>query len=136
MSRWAWAEVSPAAIEHNVRTLRSEVQPAELWAVVKADGYGHGAPLAARAALAGGATGLCVALVQEGVALRQAGIEAPVLVLSEQPAEALEAAVRHRLALTVYSLDMIAAIAAAGAGPATSAAENTRFSSNTASFGR
>ena len=114
MSRWAWAEVSPAAIEHNVRTLCADVQPAELWAVVKADGYGHGASLAARAALAGGATGLCVALVQEGVALRQAGIDAPLLVLSEQPAEALEAAVRHRLALTVYSLDMIAAIAAAG----------------------
>ena len=38
MSRWAWAEVSPAAIEHNVRTLCADVQPAELWAVVKADG--------------------------------------------------------------------------------------------------
>jgi len=115
MSRWAWVEVSPAAIEHNARTLVAAVQPAQAWAVVKADGYGHGALLAARAALAGGATGLCVALVQEGVALRQAGIEAPLLVLSEQPAEALPAALQHRLALTVYSFDSLGALAAAGA---------------------
>lgn len=115
MSRWAWAEVSPRAIEHNVRAIVAEVQPAQVWAVVKADGYGHGALLAARAALAGGATGLCVALVQEGVALREAGIDCSLLVLSEQPAEALPAAVQHGLALTVYSLDSLAAIAATGA---------------------
>ena len=115
MSRWAWAEVSPGAIEHNVSTIVSEVQPAQVWAVVKADGYGHGAVLAARAALAGGATGLCVALVQEGVALREAGIACPLLVLSQQPAEVLPAAVQHGLALTVYSLEALAEIAAAGA---------------------
>ena len=115
MSRWAWAEVSVAALEHNVRSLVAEMRPAQVWAVVKADGYGHGALLAARAALAGGASGLCVALVQEGVALREAGIDCPLLVLSEQPAEALPAAVQHGLALTVYSLDTLTALAAAGA---------------------
>lgn len=115
MSRWAWAEVSTSAIEHNTRRLAAEVQPAALWAVVKADGYGHGAVLAARAALAGGAGGLCVALVQEGVQLREAGIDAPILVLSEQPAEAVALAVRHGLQLTVYSDAQLDLLDAAGA---------------------
>ena len=82
MSRWAWAEVSAEAIQHNVRTLVDAVTPSELWAVVKANGYGHGSVLAARAALDGGASGLCVALVQEGMQLRRAGITAPILVLN------------------------------------------------------
>lgn len=115
MSRWAWAEVSAAAIEHNARTIATAVAPAQLWAVVKADGYGHGSLLAARAALAGGALGLCVALVQEGVVLREAGFDCPILVLSEQPAEALPAAVQHSLALTVYGEAQLCALAAAGA---------------------
>lgn len=115
MSRWAWAEVSAAAIRHNTSALAEHVAPAAVWAVVKADGYGHGAVRSARAALAGGATGLCVALVQEGVALREAGIDAPVLVLSGQPAEQLPAAIAHDLQLTVYRTDHVDALAAAGA---------------------
>jgi alanine racemase len=102
MSRWAWAEVSAAAIEHNVRVLAAEVAPSALWAVVKANGYGHGAVLAARAAQEGGATGLCVALAQEGVELRAAGVTLPILVLSEQPPEQVALAVQHGLHLTVY----------------------------------
>ena len=69
----------------NVTRLRGAVAPAAVWAVVKADGYGHGAVAVARTALAAGAQALCVALVDEGLALRAAGIGAPVLVLSEQP---------------------------------------------------
>lgn len=118
MSRWAWAEVSSAAIEHNVRTIAAAVAPTRLWAVVKANGYGHGAVLAARAALAGGAEGLCVALVQEGVELRAAGLDAPIMVFSEQPAAQLAAAIAADLQLTVYSQSAIAAAheAAAAAG--------------------
>jgi alanine racemase len=108
-------EVSSDAIRHNVETLARLVEPAQLWAVVKADGYGHGAVTAARAALAGGARGLCVALVQEGIALRVAGIDAPVLLLSEQPPAVLSAAVEHGLQLTVYSIEQIRALEAAGA---------------------
>lgn len=115
MSRWAWAEVSAAAIEHNVRTLARTVEPAAVWAVVKANGYGHGAHTAASAALAGGAAGLCVALVQEGVGLRDEGIDAPILVLSEQPPEALALAVRRDLQLTVYSVEQIRALEHVGA---------------------
>jgi len=114
MSRWAWAEVSAAAIEHNVREIARTVAPAQVWAVVKADGYGHGAAVAARAALAGGAHGLCVALVQEGVALRAAGVDGPILVLSEQPAMQTRAALDAQLQLTVYSREGVTAIADAG----------------------
>lgn len=115
MSRWAWAEVSAEAIEHNVRAIVASVAPAAVWAVVKANGYGHGAELAARAALAGGAGGLCVALVQEGVSLRDAGIDAPILLLSEQPPDGLATAVRHRLAITAYSEAQVRALEATGA---------------------
>ena len=69
--RWAWAEVDLDAIAANVELLRTVVAPAGVWAVVKADGYGHGAAPVARAALGAGAGGLCVALASEGVALRR-----------------------------------------------------------------
>ena len=113
--RWAWAEIDADAIRHNTSVLRSHVAPSEAWAVVKADGYGHGVLVAARAALEGGATGLCVALVQEGVELRRAGIDAPVLVLSEQPHDELAAAVQHGLQLTVYRHETVGALEALGA---------------------
>lgn len=118
MSRWAWAEVDASAVEHNVRALAdgsSSAWPVQVWAVVKANGYGHGAVTAARAALAGGASGLCVALVQEGVQLRQEGIEAPILVLSEQPHNELPSAIEHGLRLTVYRPEYLAALEAIGA---------------------
>ena len=69
------------AIRHNARVLADRVAPAELWAVVKADGYGHGAADAGRAALSGGAVALCVATVGEGLALRAALPDARILVL-------------------------------------------------------
>lgn len=115
MSRWAWAEVSAAAIEHNVAEIARAVAPAQVWAVVKADGYGHGAVTAARSALAGGAGGLCVALVQEGVALREAGVDGRILVLSEQPPSQMRVAIDAGLELTVYSATAVGAVAAAGA---------------------
>ncbi|MCE9622256.1 MAG: alanine racemase [Actinomycetia bacterium] len=114
MNRWAWIEVSTSAIENNVRELAALSAPSPVWAVVKANGYGHGAVASARAALDGGAQGLCVALVQEGVELRAAGIEAPILVLSEQPAETVAIAIANRLTSTVYSAQGVAAFLAAG----------------------
>lgn len=77
----AWVEVDAAAIEANARSLRRHLAASELMAVVKADGYGHGALTVARAALAGGASSLGVATLAEGIELRRSGIEAPVLVL-------------------------------------------------------
>ena len=73
-SRPAWAEIDLAAVAHNAAVLARLVAPAELCGVVKAHGYGHGGPAVARAALAGGAGRLAVALVDEGVEL--VGVEA------------------------------------------------------------
>ena len=114
--RWAWAEIDVAAIEHNVATLRAVVAPSAVWAVVKADGYGHGSVDAARAARRAGAAGLCVALVDEGVRLRAAGVDGPVLVLSEQPPAELPAAVASGLSMTVASRAGIEALAAVSPG--------------------
>jgi alanine racemase len=90
----AAAHVDLAAVERNCRRLRSLLcDGAELCAVVKADGYGHGAVECSRAALAGGASWLAVAASGEAVDLRRAGIEAPVLVMGALTgAEAREAA--------------------------------------------
>lgn len=112
--RWAWAEIDTDAIRSNVAHLCTLAPDAQVWVVVKADGYGHGATAAARAALAGGAAGLGVALVQEGVELRRAGVVAPILVLSEQPPEEIPAAVDAGLHLSIYSTAALDAIAAAG----------------------
>ena len=113
MPRHAVIEVDLDAIATNAAVLRRAAPYAELCAVVKADGYGHGAVPSARAALAGGATWLAVALVEEGVALRDAGLDAPILVLSQPPEDAMADALDARLVPTLYTRDGIAAAAAA-----------------------
>ncbi len=113
--RWAWAEVDLDAVAHNVAVLCAAAAPAAVWAVVKADAYGHGAVAVARTAVAAGAAGLCVALVQEAAALRAAGVAANVLVLSEQPAAQAAEAVALGVVSTVASADGIDALAAAAA---------------------
>lgn len=111
--RPAWVEVDLEALRGNVSYLCDLVAPAALCAVVKADGYGHGAVPAARAALSAGAKWLAVALAEEGHELRQAGIDAPVLVLSEPPAEAMQLVAEDGLAATLYTADGVAALAKA-----------------------
>jgi alanine racemase len=101
--RPAWAEIDLGAIRHNASVLADLVAPARLCAVVKAAGYGHGAVEAAQAALEGGATWLAVALVEEGLELRAAGIQAPVLLLSQPAPEAMPEAVAGLLTPTVYT---------------------------------
>ena len=81
--RGTFVRVDLDAVRHNVRTLQPDT--AALMAVVKANGYGHGSVPVAKAALAAGAAWLGVALVEEGIALREADIAAPILVLSEFP---------------------------------------------------
>jgi len=111
-ARWCGVEVDLDVVAANVGLIASAAAPARVWAVVKADAYGHGAPPVARAALVGGADGLCVALVAEGARLRAAGITATILVLSEQPDESAGAIVDLDLSPTVYSERSIRAIAA------------------------
>ncbi len=78
----AWVEVNPAAIEANTKIIRNLISnKCLLMAVVKADGYGHGALTVAKAALRGGAESLGVATLQEGIDLRESGIKCSILVL-------------------------------------------------------
>nr|WP_274388392.1 alanine racemase [Salsipaludibacter albus] len=76
-------EVDLSALRHNLDVVRAATGDAQVCAVVKADAYGHGAAVVARTLLDAGAAWLAVALVEEGEALRAAGIEAPILLLSE-----------------------------------------------------
>ena len=113
--RPAWAEVDLNAIRHNVGLLARLVAPAGVMAVVKADGYGHGSVAAAYAALEAGATWLGVALVEEGVELRDAGIDMPILLLSQPPVEAARAVVDAGLTPVVCSPRFVDALAKAAA---------------------
>jgi alanine racemase len=92
----ALARVDLGAIERNARRLASIAGPAELCAVVKADGYGHGMVPAARAAQAGGATWLAVATAEEARGLRAGGLEGPVLVMGALSREELAVALGAR----------------------------------------
>ncbi len=96
-------EVDLGAIRHNIGVLAESAAGAAVCAVVKADGYGHGAVPVARAALEAGATHLAVALVEEGEELRDAGVDAPILLLSEPPVAAAARLVQARLTPTVYT---------------------------------
>jgi len=103
--RPARAEISASAIAHNVRVLKSVVGDALFCAVVKANGYGHGAELAAKAALIGGADMLAVAIIDEGIELRESGVTAPILLLAEVPPDTIAAALESTLTLTIGSLE-------------------------------
>jgi alanine racemase len=111
--RPAWAEISASAIAHNVRAIKAVVGESLICAVVKANAYGHGAEMAAKAALIGGADLLAVAIVDEGIELRDAGVTAPILLLAEVPPEALSDALANNLTLTIGSLEGALAAAAA-----------------------
>lgn len=76
------AEVFLDALRHNLRVVKRAAKTAKVWPVLKADAYGHGAPAVARTLERAGADGFCVALFEEAVELRDAGITAPILVMS------------------------------------------------------
>ncbi|MGI9666608.1 MAG: alanine racemase [Acidimicrobiia bacterium] len=112
--RPSWIEIDLDAITHNAEQIAAHIAPASLCAVVKADAYGHGDIPSAEAAIRGGAQLLAVALVEEGVRLREADIDVPILVLSEPTLEEMELIVRFGLTPTVYRssfVDLLAAVA-------------------------
>jgi alanine racemase len=102
----------------NVRVVRQLVGPArKIFAVVKADGYGHGAAELGAVFVAHGADALAVADLSEGVRLRQRGITAPVLVYPNSLPDAAPDALAHRLTPTLVDLDAARAYAQAATGP-------------------
>jgi alanine racemase len=115
MALRAVARVNVAAIGRNVSGLCDALQPGtRLCAVVKADGYGHGAAQSARAALAGGASWLAVATAGEAGELRRAGIDAPILVMGAISCEELPVALEARAHVVAWSERFVELLAAAG----------------------
>jgi alanine racemase len=108
--RPTWAQIDLDTITANVAALKAQAVAPRLMAVVKADGYGHGLVPAAWAALAGGADWLAVALVEEGRALRTAGVDVPILVMVEPPAAAIGPLLDAALTPTVYTSAFIDAL--------------------------
>jgi alanine racemase len=106
------ARVNVSAVERNAARLRGALAPgAALCAVVKADGYGHGAAPAARAAVAGGAAWLAVATAEEARALRSAGITGRVLVMGAVSDEELPVAIAAGADLVAWSETFVDAVA-------------------------
>jgi len=111
--RPSWIEIDLDAIEHNVRQIRTVIADSDVCAVVKADAYGHGDIPVAEAAIRGGAGWLAVALVEEGVRLREADIDVPILVLSEPSPEEVLPIVTYGLTPTAYTVEFVEKLAAA-----------------------
>ena len=111
MVRPTHVEVDLSAVAHNVSAIRDLIAPSDVCAVVKADAYGHGDVPVAQAAIDAGATSLAVALVEEGVRLREAGVEAPILLLSEPQHDSVVELSRWALTPTVYSEDFVEILA-------------------------
>lgn len=112
MSRPSFVDVDLDALSRNTAALVRRAGPAEVCAVVKADGYGHGAVPVARTVLDAGATRCAVALVEEALQLRAAGIAAPIVLLSQPPPGSEDRCVRLAVQPTVYTAECIDALAA------------------------
>lgn len=105
------AEINLEALRHNLRVARSHAGTAQVWAVLKADAYGHGAPAVARTLERARIDGFCVALLEEGIELREAGIVSPILVMGGHYGSAHEELVARGLTPVVHDLEAIAAFA-------------------------
>ena len=117
--RWSWVEVDLAAVRRNTAAFKRRLaRGVRMMCVVKADAYGHGAARCVEAMRMGGADQFAVATVAEGVALREAGVKAPILMLSQPPIESVGTLVEHDIMPSVYEPDFALALgeAAAAAG--------------------
>jgi alanine racemase len=119
--RWAWVEIDLSALKKNVRAFRAQIDPrVRMMCVVKADAYGHGAVRCAKEMAKAGAQQFAVATVKEGVELRRAGVEEPILMLAQPPVTAVDTLVGYDIMPSVYTSDFALAFgeAAAAAGKA------------------
>ena len=112
------AEIDLARVRHNLHELTACLKSSgsKLWAVIKADGYGHGARNIATALQQAKVDGICVALLEEGIELREAGINVPILVMGGyygRHRDGLDALIEHRLTPVVYEASQIDSLARA-----------------------
>lgn len=105
-NRWAWVEVSLAAIRKNTRAFKALLEPGvKMMCAVKADAYGHGAVECAKVMRQAGADQFAVATVDEGIELRRSGIAEPILMLNESPLESLDDLLEYDIMPAVYDSD-------------------------------
>ncbi len=115
-TRWSWVEIDLSALRRNTAAFkRCLARGVQMMCVVKADAYGHGAVACAKTMHKAGASQFAVATVEEGVALRQAGIEWPILILSEPPVDCVETLVQYDLMPSIYTADFALALGEAAA---------------------
>jgi len=108
----AWTEISLSAIRYNVQSLKNRVgKDTILMAVVKADGYGHGAVKVAKTALKNGASRLGVARLPEAIKLREAGITEPILLFGHVYPSDVEMIAKHKITITLFNVKMSEEIA-------------------------
>ncbi len=105
------ADVNLAALRHNLRVVQKRAEGARVWAVLKADAYGHGAPGVARTLERARVDGFCVALLEEAVELREAGIVAPIMVMGGHYGNAHDEVVARALIPVVHDIGQVAAFA-------------------------
>ena len=111
IQRGSWAEINLDAIAHNVQQAKANLKPGtKLCAVVKADAYGHGAVRVAQEAARNGADFFAVALLQEAVQLRDAGIDLPILVLGSMLTEVADLVVRYDISHAVFDEERLYAL--------------------------
>jgi len=112
--RPAWIEVDLDVIDSNIRSVRQRLRPGtKLMAVVKGNGYGCGAVIPAKQAAASGCEYLAVAILDEALELRSAGVKTPVLVLGFTPPEQADILVANDITQTVYLIEAAEAISRA-----------------------
>ncbi len=110
-NRDAWVEINLNNLEHNVLEIKKYLfencpnknNPPDIFAVIKADGYGHGSLMCAPTLLACGVKEFGVASVDEGIELRENKIEAPILVLGASPLWALENAIKYDISVSIFN---------------------------------
>ncbi|GAG92080.1 unnamed protein product [marine sediment metagenome] len=109
-----WLEIDLDAVTHNIKTIRRIAgKNSEIMAVVKANAYGHDAIEISRVALESGATWLGVGALEEGIILRKAGIEAPILVLGLTPEDQIDPLLFYDLVPTICDLQTVKALSQA-----------------------
>ena len=113
LHRPTWAEIDLDALSRNLAAVRGRIGTRAVLAVVKADAYGHGAVEVTRALVAEGVERFGVALPEEGVELRRAGIRAPILVLGGFAPPQADLLLRHELVPAIYRPDQVEALSAA-----------------------
>lgn len=131
-----WAEIDLDAIAENVRAFKRHTgEKVEIMAVVKANAYGHGAIQVAQAALQAGATRLAVHRMIEGVELRQAGINAPILIMGYTPSSGVEQIIRWQLTPSLITFEFAEALSSQAVSSGSQAAVHIKVDSGMNRYG-